>query len=136
MQHSVRLSFASQSFSFGLSVGGKLQWTGFASTYRNQQKGWKTRLKISSNSWLCSGPCLMNQRRGGFFWCRLRFGVLPSVEVWGVAQRRSCCWGLGCCPAQKLLARNDCRCMQRCWFPQTLPTRQPSRCMSTDLTPG
>ena len=36
------------------------------------------------------------------------------------------CWGL---------QRNDCRCMQRCWFPQTLPTRQPSRCMSTVLTP-
>jgi len=25
--------------------------------------------------------------------------------------------------------------IRRCWFPQTLPTRQPSRCVSTDLTP-
>jgi len=33
-----RLSFASQSFSIGVNIGGKLQWTGFASTYRNQQK--------------------------------------------------------------------------------------------------
>jgi len=54
---------------------------------------------------------------GFSFWCRnpmLRFGVLPSVDV---ACEECCC------------------CMQRCWFPQTLPTRQPSRCMSTDLTP-
>jgi len=34
----------------------------------------------------------------------LRFGVLPSVEV---ACEECCC------------------CMQRCWFPQTLPMRQP-----------
>jgi len=35
----------------------------------------------------------------------LRFGVLPSVEA---------------------ACEECCRCMQRCWFPQTLPTRQPS----------
>jgi len=53
----------------------------------------------------------------GFLWCRnpmLMFGVLPSVDV---------------------VCEECCRCMQRCWFPQTLPTRQSSRCMSTDLTP-
>jgi len=37
MQHSVGFSFASQSFSIAVNIGGKLQWTGFASTYRNQQ---------------------------------------------------------------------------------------------------
>jgi len=36
MQQSVSLSFASQNFSIGVNTGGKLQWTGFASTYRNQ----------------------------------------------------------------------------------------------------
>ena len=54
---------------------------------------------------------------GFSFWCRnpmWRFGVLPSVDV---ACEECCC------------------CMQRCWFPQTLPTRQSSRSMSTDLTP-
>ena len=54
---------------------------------------------------------------GFSFWCRnpmLRFGVLPSVDV---------------------ACEECCRCMQRCWFPQTLPTRQSSRCMSTVLTP-
>jgi len=43
---------------------------------------------------------------GFSFWCRnpmLRFGVLPSVDV---------------------ACKECCRCMQRCWFPQTLPTRQ------------
>ena len=52
----------------------------------------------------------------GFLWCRnpmLRFRVLPSVDV---------------------ACEECCRCMQRCWFPQTLP-RQFSRCMSTVLTP-
>jgi len=43
-----------------------------------------------------------------------RFGVLPSVDV---------------------ACEESCRCMQRCWFPQALPTRQPSRCMSIVLTP-
>ena len=54
---------------------------------------------------------------GFSFWCRnpiLRFGVLPRVDV---------------------ACEECCRCMQRCWFPQTLPTRQSSRSMSTDLTP-
>ena len=54
---------------------------------------------------------------GFSFWCRnpmLRFGVLPSVDV---------------------ACEECCRCMQRCWFPQTLPTRQSSRCMSTVLAP-
>ena len=40
---------------------------------------------------------------GFSFWCRnpmLRFGVLPSVDV---------------------ACEECCRCMQRCWFPQTLP---------------
>jgi len=46
----------------------------------------------------------------GFPWIGNRY-----VEVWGVAQHSSC--------------------MQRCWFPQTLPMRQPSRCVSTVLTP-
>ena len=53
----------------------------------------------------------------GFLWCRnpmLRFRVFPSVDV---------------------ACAECCRCMQRCWFPQTLPTRQFSRCMSTVLTP-
>ena len=53
----------------------------------------------------------------GFPWfgnLLLRFGVLPSVD---------------------LACEESCRCIQRCWFPQTLPTRQPSRCMSIVLTP-
>ena len=61
----------------------------------------------TSNNWMCRG----------FLCCRnpmLRFGVLPSVDV---------------------ACEKCCRCRQKCWFPQTLPTRQPSRCMSTDLTP-
>jgi len=37
MQQSVSLFFASQSFSIGVNIGGKLQSTGFPSTYRNQQ---------------------------------------------------------------------------------------------------
>ena len=45
-----------------------------------------------------------------------RFGVLPSIHV---------------------ACEEPCRCMQGCWLPQTLPnwTRQPSRFMSTVLTP-
>ena len=37
MQQSVRFFFASQSFSIGVNIGGKLQWTGFPSTYGKQQ---------------------------------------------------------------------------------------------------
>jgi len=44
----------------------------------------------------------------------LRLGVLPRIEV---------------------VCEECCRCMQKCWFSQRQPTRQPSRCMSTDLTP-
>ena len=71
-----------------------------------------TNLLIKAFCWHYSSPGLINQ-------CRisnpmLRFGVLPSVDV---ACEECCC------------------CMQRCWFPQTLPTRQSRRFMSTVLTP-
>jgi len=50
----------------------------------------------------------MNQRRG--------LGVLPGVEI---------------------ACKESCRCMQKYWFPQTLlTTSQPSRCVSTVVTPN
>ena len=80
------------------------------------------RIKFETNLvfWIClivacvRFPCFGNQcsvsrRRNPM----LRFGVLPSVDV---------------------ACEECCRCMQRCWFSQTLPTRQPC-CMSTVLIP-
>ena len=32
-------------------------------------------------------------------------------------------------PTVDVACEESCRFMQRCWFPQTLPTRQPSRCI-------